>query len=280
MILDILGWRIFLTHGHVYDVKNSMDMIIQRAEDIKADIVIYGHNHFQKCINHNNILFINPGSISDPEELDDLNFSYSVLELNKHEAIVKSYWQPAESSDDIVGLKLGTARLMPHNPEWKDMYLKEKKLVLSVIGSKVLDMQHIGSTSVPGLKAKPVIDMVVGVKSLDDTFDLIDDLASIGYAFKGESGVPGRNFFVKTINKIRTHQIHVTEINSYRWFRFTLFRDYLCNNPDALKQYQEIKESMSAKFYNNKKAYSDGKISFIDDIVDKLVEEKLAEINK
>jgi len=268
--IELLGWKIFITHGHIYNVKRSFDKIIAKSKELQTDITIFGHNHIQKCIRHNGIIYINPGSISEPRGNEAYEFSYSILELNKDEVIVKSCWLMSDSSLNPIGLESGTVRLSRHNPEWEKIYLKERDLLLSAIGSSIIDIQHVGSTSIKGLKAKPIIDIAVAVESLQQGFELIEQLKSIGYIYKGDAGVSGRHFFSKGNTKSKTHYLHVCELNNDVWLHLILFRDYLRANKKIMKEYEQLKQELAVTFSDNREAYLLGKRKYIDDIVNKV----------
>lgn len=125
LVIEEQGWRIFLTHGHLYEIKKGLNRLIKRAKQLDADIVLFGDNHIQKCINHEGIIYINPGSVSESRENDDTLFSYSTLQLNKDEVLVKSCW--ANSKGDLLTTKFGTAEFLSQNPEWKKVFAKEKE---------------------------------------------------------------------------------------------------------------------------------------------------------
>ena len=272
-IIEGMGGKIFITHGHLYNIKRSFDNIILKSKELKVDIAIFGHNHIQKCIVNDGIIFINPGSISEPRGEDELEFSYSILELSKVEAMIRSCWLSIDESTRLVGLKPRTVKLFSHIIEWEKNYLKEKELLESVIGSQIIDIQHVGSTSVKGLKAKPIIDIAIAIESLEQGLKLLQKLKSVGYEYKGDAGVPGRHFFVKGTMKYKTHYLHICELNNDVWLSLILFRDCLRNNKKVLKQYEKLKEELASAFSDNREEYHNGKRKFIDSIVDKAKED-------
>ena len=96
-----------------------------------------------------------------------------------------------------IGLHRGTVKLVAHNPKWAECFSEEKELLAKILGEKILDLRHIGSTSVPGILAKPILDILAAVKALADVEAFTQDLNKIGYEDKGDGGVFGRRFFVK-----------------------------------------------------------------------------------
>jgi len=171
------------------------------------------------------------------------------------------------SKKKIIGLERGKVNLLFYNSKWKELYKREEELLYSSIGNYVLDIQHIGSTSIPGILAKPIIDIAVGLKSLDLVKKIIKPLKSIGYQYLGEKGVTNRHFFVKGIEKNRTHYLHVEKLGSKNWKNHILFRDYLLKNKEAAKEYSQLKRELALKYKNDRDAYLTEKESFIQKII-------------
>ncbi len=167
----------------------------------------------------------------------------------------------------MIGLKRGIVRLEPYNVEWKKIYKTEAELLQKIIGKYVLDIQHVGSTSIPELDAKPVIDIAVGVKHLSDGEECIVPLSNIDYKYKHDAGIFGRHFFVKGNEECQTHFLHIEELNSELWLNHILFRDYLLEHIEERQKYAELKRKLEQKFANNRNAYTKGKEQFIKNIL-------------
>jgi GrpB-like predicted nucleotidyltransferase (UPF0157 family) len=172
----------------------------------------------------------------------------------------------------IIGLQRKKVRLSSYNSEWKKIYKKEKELLLSVLGDQVLDIQHIGSTSVPGVKAKPIIDIVIAVKKIKDVEKLIESVEKLGYEYKHEAGVSGRRFFVKGSEKNRTHYIHMVKLSGKQWKNLTNFREYLLEDKKNIKKYNELKESLSREHKDDRDIYTKKKSFFIGKAIKKFEE--------
>ena len=127
----------------------------------------------------------------------------------------------------IIGLQRKKVELLPYNPAWQKLYQKEAKLLYSAIGKYILDIQHVGSTSIPGAKAKPIIDIAIGVINLKNAEKCINALTQLGYEYKYNAGIKGQHFFAKGSEKNRTHYIHMAKLNGRVWKNCALFRDYL-----------------------------------------------------
>ncbi|MBI5273772.1 MAG: GNAT family N-acetyltransferase [Chlamydiales bacterium] len=156
--------------------------------------------------------------------------------------------------------------LVPYCKKWPEDFKKEKQSLLRVIGNHVVSIEHIGSTAIEGLSAKPVIDIMIGVNSLEEADQhSISKIEELGYEYmkQYENHVPERRFFQKTSSDgIRTHHIHLVEINSNWWKRHLAFRDYLRNHPDAARDYENLKKSL-AKKHCDSNDYAMAKTEFI-----------------
>ena len=131
-----------------------------------------------------------------------------------------------------------------YNPQWPVLYEEEKGRILDVIGDKMVAIEHIGSTAVPGLGAKPVIDIMIAVHTLAEAETCIEPLRSIGFEYRSpdEAGIPERRYFTKGIPGARTHHIHMVELTSTFWERHLLFRDSLRAYPEVAQQYYQLKK--------------------------------------
>lgn len=162
-----------------------------------------------------------------------------------------------------IGLHSGMVKLVAHHPRWAEYFRKEKQLLFKMLGEKVLDIRHIGSTSIPGIPAKPVLDILAGVKMLADVEAFAQDLNRIGYQDKGDGGVPGRRYFVKGTEAKRTHHLNFCELNSFFWRSHLAFRDYLEQHPEIAKEYSVLKRELADRFPNDRGAYTAGKEEFV-----------------
>lgn len=169
----------------------------------------------------------------------------------------------------MVGLKRGVVKLESYQESWKIHFEKEAKHLLSKIGEYTLDIQHIGSTAIPGIVAKPIIDMALAIISLSEVEKIIQPLKEIGFIYRGEQGVPGRHLFVKGGEDCRTHHLHVMEKSTDEWKKHISFRDYLLKHPEEVQNYNVLKQSLAKKYKDDRGKYTEGKSDFILSIVDK-----------
>lgn len=167
----------------------------------------------------------------------------------------------------LIGLQRGAVRVVPYNPIWKQCFEEEKILLEHLLQKDAIDVQHVGSTAVPGLSAKPIIDIMVGVENLNDGLKYVEALEEHGYEFRGDAGIPGRLFFAKGSPEFRTHHLHMVQYHSEFWVNHLLFRDYLITYGDAAKEYERIKTELASQYESDRTAYTDGKSGFIQSIL-------------
>lgn len=167
-----------------------------------------------------------------------------------------------------LGLKRGTVEIVGYDPLWPQMFEKEKAALLAVLGKEVLAIEHIGSTSVPGLASKPIIDMVVAVKSFDQLDYFIDHLQKLGYEYMPDRMFKERKFFPKGSQDNRTHHLNLVIKNDpEQWDNMMLFRDYLRKNDAVRDQYSKLKQELADNHPNDRYNYTEGKNSFIQQVL-------------
>ena len=153
--------------------------------------------------------------------------------------------------------------LVPHDPAWLSMAERESERILNRLPLDVVGIYHIGSTSIPGIKAKPILDFVLEVDDMQELLHYSEALRELGYIRKGERGIPGRQFFTKDTNGSRSHHLHVFESGHPDITRHLAFRDYLRSNPDAAREYERLKEKLAKKFPQKSGDYTEAKSDFI-----------------
>lgn len=162
-------------------------------------------------------------------------------------------------------------RIIDYDSQWPIQYEEEKDRIFRAIGHIVVAIEHIGSTAVPRLGAKPIIDIMIAVHQLTDAEKCIEPLKSISYEYvpKFEDSFPERRFFWKGPPKDRKYHIHMVELKSDFWKRHLLFRDYLRTHPEVAQKYHHLKKELAAKHGSDRDAYTDAKTSFIKSVEDK-----------
>ena len=155
--------------------------------------------------------------------------------------------------------------VVSYNSHWKEEYLSEKQKLLAALHDQIVEIHHVGSTAIPDIYAKPVIDILVGVKSISAVDTYNDKMQELGYIAKGEFGIAGRRFFLKgQIN--RTNHVHIFQVGNLHIARHINFRDYMIAHPDDARRYEKLKQELAEKFRYDIDAYCEGKDAFIKEI--------------
>lgn len=162
------------------------------------------------------------------------------------------------------------------DPRWPEMFAQEEARIREALPrSLVTGVEHVGSTAVPDLAAKPIIDILVGVTSLKDGEQAAPLLTAIGYEDRGEFGIPGRLFFEKRENgTVRTHHLHMAEPGGEFWTDELLFRDYLRVHPDEARRYEQLKRDMARQHRFERTEYTASKSEYILSVLDKARKEQ------
>ena len=166
------------------------------------------------------------------------------------------------------------ARVVDYNPEWPRLYVAEKARILGAIGPWVSRIEHVGSTAIPGLAAKPILDILVGLRKLDDAPHCIPRLEKLGYEYVPdyEKELPMRRYFRQGSRENRTHHVHMVEEGSDFWVAHLRFRDFLRDHPDDARRYELLKRELVARFENDREAYTASKAEFIKTMLSKAAE--------
>jgi GrpB-like predicted nucleotidyltransferase (UPF0157 family) len=166
----------------------------------------------------------------------------------------------------------GSIVVSNYDPNWPELFKQERTGIKNALGSFVLAIEHMGSTAVPGLPSKPIIDLLVGVPNLDEAKDrCIKPIEALGYIYLPEykSWLPGELFFRKGPPGPWTHHVHLMEPSNPRWEAHLVFRDYLRAHPEAARAYADIKRSLASSSKDNIEAYRNGKNLFVEDTMAK-----------
>lgn len=166
--------------------------------------------------------------------------------------------------------------IVEYDPRWLLMFEEESARIAKVLSKDlVVGIDHIGSTAVPGLAAKPIIDLLVSVHSLAEAKQIaVSPLEELGYAYWFDNPDNQRMFFVKGLppNSPRTHHIHIVESNSILRERL-LFRDYLRKHPDEALRYAQLKRHLVQQFPTDREAYTSGKTEYVQSVMQKARQE-------
>ncbi len=156
--------------------------------------------------------------------------------------------------------------LVPYDPAWPRRFAEERDTVARALGEHAVAIEHVGSTAVPGLLAKPTIDIMVGIRRLAEAPACIAALEPLGYEYRPDVGaeIPDRRYFDKGLPGSRTHHLHLVEFGGAFWMRHLLFRNFLRAHPDRAAAYSALKTELAAKLTQDRAAYTDAKGPFID----------------
>lgn len=155
-------------------------------------------------------------------------------------------------------------RVVDYDPDWPVAYSDEARNVSKAAGNTLLRIHHIGSTSIPGIKAKPVIDILLEVESVEALDERTMEFQALGYEVMGEFGIPGRRYYRRDNDSgVRTHQIHAFKAGAPDVVRHLAFRDYMRSHPTVASQYGELKARLAKEHSHGMGAYTDGKDSFV-----------------
>lgn len=162
--------------------------------------------------------------------------------------------------EEVLGIRM--IEVVDYDASWKKKFENEKLLLTKAIGDNALKIEHIGSTSVEGLTAKPIIDILIEVSSLTKLDLANEKLEALGYRVKGENGISGRRYFQKGGTQ-RSHQVHAFQTNDVHLLRHLAFKEYLIAHPEIATEYGAIKKFAASKCDNNAKIYMALKNDFI-----------------
>jgi GrpB-like predicted nucleotidyltransferase (UPF0157 family) len=158
--------------------------------------------------------------------------------------------------------------VVDYDPRWPLRYQRERDRIAAALGENAVAIEHVGGTAVPGLPAKPVIDIMVGVPDIERAGQAVAGLINLGYQYvpELESQLPERRYFRRGTPE--THHVHMVAVSSDFWEEHLLFRDYLRTHPQAAEEYGKLKRGLASRFRFDRDAYRAGKVPFIDTVVD------------
>ncbi|MGE7907314.1 GrpB family protein [Peribacillus sp. NPDC094092] len=158
--------------------------------------------------------------------------------------------------------------VVPYKKEWSKLFHDECEKLQDIFGPELIKLYHIGSTAIPAIHAKPVIDMLAVVKDVECVADFNKEMEEIEYDARGENGIPGRRFFCKGGDE-RTHHIHIFQKGHEEITRHLAFRDYLRAHPEEAQKYSKLKQRLAAECPDDINGYVNGKNDFIKKVDEK-----------
>lgn len=162
-----------------------------------------------------------------------------------------------------LGLTTGAVTVVPYDVRWAGLFEEAARELATALGPAILGIHHVGSTAVPGLSAKPVLDILVAIPSFERGIELVPALFGLKYAFRPDEEIPDRHFLRRRRGDARTHHLSLAEPAS-DYYRVTLaFRDTLRADPHLASEYGALKLRLAERFPRDRQAYIDGKTEFV-----------------
>lgn len=181
-------------------------------------------------------------------------------------SIVIRLWKNVVTENESLELAIHEAVvLVPYDPQWPLLFNRERDRLMRLFPSRLLDVQHFGSTAIPGMPAKPVIDLLAGVASMEIADALMEPLLSSGYTTSAEynATLADRRWFMRWHNGHRTHHLHVVLFGGPVWRCRLRFCDVLRANAELAQQYITLKQRLAAQYGADREVYSNAKSEFV-----------------
>jgi GrpB-like predicted nucleotidyltransferase (UPF0157 family) len=166
---------------------------------------------------------------------------------------------------DPLGLESGIVRLVDYDERWPLLFAAEERRLRDQCGPLALRLEHIGGTSIPGMCAKPVLDIVAGRPADVAVVDYVAALERAGYIYRGERGVPGREYFRR--GQPRAYHLHLVEDGGALWSDYLVVRDYLRVHTEVAREFAGLKRALAARFARDREAYMNAKGPYVADIL-------------
>jgi GrpB-like predicted nucleotidyltransferase (UPF0157 family) len=185
--------------------------------------------------------------------------------------VVSTAIRDGATRDDeaVVGLERHRVHLADHHPAWAGLAGEVCREVIRAAGGLITDAQHVGSTAVPGLVAKPILDIAAQVLDHAEVQQLIPLLESFGLVYRGDGGNDGGHLFVRESSPdVKTVHLHVVAKDDPQWEEYLLFRDLLRGDPGIRQRYGDLKEQLAERFPDDRESYTSSKCEFIRGVLD------------
>ena len=174
------------------------------------------------------------------------------------------------SDEAALGLGRGEVRLAPYDPRWPILFDEAAGELREALGSNLLGIHHVGSTSIPGLCAKPVLDVLVSIPDFGEGLDLVPSVERLGYEFRPNEDIPDRHYFRRLRGAEQTHHLSLAESSSWHHRATLAFRDALRADPHQAEAYAALKLRLAARYPKNRPAYIEGKTAFVEAVLTKV----------
>ena len=167
-----------------------------------------------------------------------------------------------------LGTRSGHIEIAEYSPDWPVVFEREAAAILEACRPWVTEVHHVGSTSVPGLAAKPLLDMMPIAAGPAEGLEAVPRMTALGYLYDGESGIPGRFYFDRIVDGRTVAHVHMLPVGHPDARKHLVFRDHLRTHPDAAREYERLKRELASKFRDDRRTYTDSKADFINGIIE------------
>jgi GrpB-like predicted nucleotidyltransferase (UPF0157 family) len=191
---------------------------------------------------------------------------YRIVDARAHEGYEFPTWYLMEKRRGSQPTPQFDVKVVPYDVRWPELFAAEAARIAPALGPNLIRIYHVGSTSVPGLAAKPVIDMMPAVTDIRLVDAATAEMIALGYEPMGEFGLPGRRYFRRLEQGVRTHHVHVYAQDDPDMARHLDFVAYLRGHPQDAARYGVLKRRLAAEYPNNAHAYMDGKDQLIKEL--------------
>ncbi len=177
-----------------------------------------------------------------------------------------------------LGLPPDRVTLLDHDPDWAAAFERDAHEIRAALEGILLDVQHIGSTAVPGLPAKPILDIAIALSRAEDGTRCVEPLAALGYGYVGDTGAFGGHLFQRVAERdgetVTTHHLHAVARDDPQWIGYLTLRDHLRSSPAARDAYRARKLDLAARHPDDRQAYLEGKTRVILELIAEGLKEK------
>lgn len=162
-----------------------------------------------------------------------------------------------------LGLPSGRVVVVPYDPRWPSLFEISAKELRSVLGGSALEIHHVGSTAIAGMSAKPILDVLVTIRSFEGGRLLMEPLGRLGYEYRPDEDIPDRHYFRRGPASGRTHHLSLAEGDSRHAMATLAFRDALRTDADLARAYEQLKLDLARRYPGDREAYLEGKSEFV-----------------
>ena len=187
-------------------------------------------------------------------------------------------WDPVGQRSKVwTSWTLGTPgehiEVVEYCAEWPQVFEREAAAILAACRPWITAVHHIGSTSVPGLAAKPILDVLPVAAGTAEALEAVSPMTALGYRYRGENGIAGRFYFDRVVEGRTVMHVHVFPAGHPEVRRHLVFRDHLRMNPDVAREYERMKRELAARYGDDRQTYTDSKAAFITGVIDAAMRE-------